>query len=126
LRLLARLLRAAREAGRTGREIELLALRSLALQAQGHAAEALTALAEALSLAEPEGYIRVFVDEGEPMARLLRRLENKEVLQGQPRLKVYSGKLLAAFPDLDSASAGQSPTIVPQPQLVETLSEREL
>jgi LuxR family maltose regulon positive regulatory protein len=69
--LLRRLLAAAEDAGRTGTVIEVLALLSVARHAAGDDAAALEALARALTLAEPEGYARVFAGEGEPMASLL-------------------------------------------------------
>src|SRR6266487_2223475 len=53
--------------------LEVLLLRALALQAQGDYTEALNALGRALKLAEPEGYIRLFLDEGVPMVTLLRQ-----------------------------------------------------
>jgi LuxR family maltose regulon positive regulatory protein len=65
--------RAATQA-RTGSLIEIQALQALARSADGDQPGALTALAEALALAAPEGYLRVFVDEGPPMAALLRQL----------------------------------------------------
>ena len=52
--------------------IEILVLKALANQGRGNTGEALSALGRALSQAEPEGYVRTFVDEGPPMARLLR------------------------------------------------------
>jgi LuxR family maltose regulon positive regulatory protein len=60
---------------RIGSVIELRALQALAYAAGGDRAAALAALAEALTLAAPEGYVRVFADEGAPMARLLGRLD---------------------------------------------------
>jgi tetratricopeptide (TPR) repeat protein len=57
-----------------GSVIEIRALRSLALQAAGDHQGALTLLAEALALAQPAGYVRVFADEGPPLAALLRSL----------------------------------------------------
>jgi LuxR family transcriptional regulator, maltose regulon positive regulatory protein len=74
LGLLARLHAQAMAQGRTGSLIELETLRALALDATGDRAAALAALAEALALACPEGHVRVFVDEGAPMASLLNRL----------------------------------------------------
>ena len=71
-RLLERLLRAAEEGGRTGSVIEILVLQALAHQTRGDIPAALVSLERALTLAEPEGYVRVFVDEGAPMAALLR------------------------------------------------------
>ena len=76
-RLLERLLHAAEEGGRIGSVIEILALQALAHQAQGNTSSALVPLERALSLAEPEGYVRVFVDEGPPMARLLQEAASR-------------------------------------------------
>ena len=74
LALLDRLHAAAAAQDRTGSLIEAGGLRALALAASGGEAEAVTVLAEALMLACPQGYIRVFADEGPPMAALLGRL----------------------------------------------------
>jgi LuxR family maltose regulon positive regulatory protein len=71
LRLLEGPQEAAEAGGRTGDLIELLALRALALSAGNEKGLALSALARALSMAEPEGYVRTFADEGAPMAELL-------------------------------------------------------
>ena len=70
--LLERLLKAAQEGGRMGSAIEILVLQALAHQAQDDIPAALVPLQQALMLAEPEGYIRMFLDEGPPMAALLR------------------------------------------------------
>ena len=67
-----RLLRAAEEGQRTGRVIEILVLRALAHQVLEDIPAALGFLDRAVTLAEPEGYVRVFADEGPPMASLLR------------------------------------------------------
>ena len=72
LGLLARLLKAAEAGDRAGSVIEILVLQALAYQEQGDTGLALGALERALALAEPEDYVRVFVDEGAPMADLLR------------------------------------------------------
>jgi LuxR family maltose regulon positive regulatory protein len=74
LGLLARLHAAAAAQGRTGSVIQVRALQALALDAGGDQAGALEALAEALALGAPEGWLRVFVDEGPPMATLVRKL----------------------------------------------------
>ena len=71
-RLLERLLRAAEAGGRTGRVIEILVLQALAHQVRRDIPAALACLERALTLAEPEGYVRVFIDEGSLMASLLR------------------------------------------------------
>ena len=64
--LLARLLKAAEEGRRIGSLIEILVLQALAHEAQGNIPLALAPLERALALAEPEGYVRIFVDEGAP------------------------------------------------------------
>jgi LuxR family maltose regulon positive regulatory protein len=74
LGLLERLHAQAAAQQRAGSVIEVRALQALAHAAVGEGAAALAALAQALALAAPEGYVRVFVDEGPPMARLLGRL----------------------------------------------------
>jgi LuxR family maltose regulon positive regulatory protein len=116
--LLDSLLRAAETAGRGGRVIEALALRALAHQTQAHTNRAVDDLARALELAEPEGFVRTFVDEGEPMAALLRRAASRGIAPA------YASTLLAVF----RASEPQGSTALPvhaQP-LVEPLSDREL
>ncbi|HEU5442077.1 MAG TPA: LuxR C-terminal-related transcriptional regulator [Ktedonobacterales bacterium] len=91
LALLGRSLRAAKEEGRVGVQIEALALRALAHWRGGEQASAMTALERALRLAEPEGYVRLFADFGLPMARLLQEAHARDV---RPE---YVEKLLAAF-----------------------------
>jgi LuxR family maltose regulon positive regulatory protein len=72
--LLGRLMDAAETGGRRRTVIELLVLQALVLRAQNVETGALAALKRALLLAEPEGYVRTFADEGGPMTDLLRRL----------------------------------------------------
>ena len=103
--------------GQMRRVIEVLALKALALQAEGQLDLALRAIGEAIALAEPEGYQRAFVDEGEPMARLLYQA----VAQGI--FPVYSGKLLAVLSA--DIQAPVSPLSLSHAGLIETLSERE-
>jgi LuxR family maltose regulon positive regulatory protein len=112
-RLLERLLPAAEAGGRTGRVIEILVLRALAHQALGDIPAALGSLDRAVALAEPEGYVRVFADEGPAMASLLRAAAK----QGTRR--DYVRRLLAAV----SGPEHSSPT---EQALIEPLSEREL
>src|SRR6478735_3473585 len=71
-RLLERLLRAAEEGRRTGSVIEILVLQALIHQARDDIPAALASLRRALTLAEPESYVRIFADEGPPLASLLR------------------------------------------------------
>lgn len=125
--LLERLLAAAEEGGRWGSVIEILILLALAQEAQGHTRLALAHLERALTLAEPEGYVRLFVDEGQPMAELLRKLNTSSGGQA-PGLEAYRRKLLAAcdaaFPVM--AAPGAAQTLPPSDSpLVEPLSQRE-
>jgi ATP/maltotriose-dependent transcriptional regulator MalT len=112
-RLLERLLPAAETGGRTGRVIEILVLRALAHQALGEIPAALGSLGRAVTLAEPEGYVRAFVDEGPPMTSLLRAAAK----QGTRR--DYVRRLLAAGSRIERGG----PT---KQALIEPLSEREL
>jgi LuxR family transcriptional regulator, maltose regulon positive regulatory protein len=117
--LLDRLWQAAEAGGRTGSVIEILMLQALAHQAQGDIPAAITSLERALTLAQPEGYVQVFVDEGLPVADLLARMNGSR--EGGRR-QAYIHKLLAAF---GTPQAIQPLAFSPQP-LVEPLSEREL
>jgi LuxR family maltose regulon positive regulatory protein len=137
VRLLTRLRSAAEAAGRMGRVIEILAVLALALQARGETGQALAVLEQALALAEPEGYVRVFVDEGEAMREVIRHwgleIRRQKRNGGEAklnRLLVYADKLLAAFPDRTPQlpiTNYQSPTSTLQSlPLLEPLSEREI
>jgi len=112
-RLLERLLQAAEEGQRTGSVIEILVLQALAHQARDDIPAALASLQRAVTLAEPEGYVRIFADEGPPMASLLRAVAKQGLAQN------YVRRLLAAVTKTeDSAPASQG--------LIEPLSAREL
>ncbi|MCU1450307.1 MAG: ATP-dependent transcriptional regulator, MalT-like, LuxR family [Acidimicrobiales bacterium] len=112
IRLLGRLLAAAEAGGRTGSVIEILALHALALHRHGDVSGAPAPLERALTLAEPEGYVRVFLDEGPSMTTLLRTAAR----QGGAS---YARRVLAsAEPEEHRAPV--------QRGLVEALSEREL
>jgi LuxR family maltose regulon positive regulatory protein len=122
MELLERLLIAAEEGGRMGSVIEILVLQALAHEAQGDSSTALVPLERALSLAEPEGYVRVFVDEGRPMAQLLSEAAAHGIMPD------YTGRLLAAFEAEEQKSADES-HVAPAPpaqSLIEPLSQREL
>ncbi|MCL4863150.1 MAG: AAA family ATPase [Caldilineaceae bacterium] len=133
--LLERLLEAA-EAGaqgapRMGRVIEILLLQALAHQLQDDLPAALVPLQRALTLAEPEGYVRIFVDAGEAMRLLIvasRSWIAEQLGSAQnKKLTLYADKLLVGFghqpAKVDNALADESPKIQ---NLVEPLSEREL
>jgi LuxR family maltose regulon positive regulatory protein len=120
MELLERLLIAAEEGGRMGSVIEILVLQALAHEAQGDSPAALVPLERALSLAAPEGYVRIFVDEGLSMARLLYEALSQGVESD------YIRRLLAAFPVAESEQTASSPMRGSKSELVEPLSEREL
>ncbi|MFQ5435974.1 MAG: LuxR C-terminal-related transcriptional regulator, partial [Anaerolineae bacterium] len=117
LALLNRLLTAAEAGGRTGSVLEILIQQALAHEAQGNMAAALEPLARALALAEPEGYVRIFIDEGQSLATLLKKIK----AEGNGP-QAYVSKLLAAFA---GQSTGEATAGSEQP-LVEPLSDREL
>lgn len=119
LRLLERLQQDAEGKARMGAVIDMLALCALAWQVQGDITQSMTAIARALTLAEPEGYIRVFVDRGAPMKELLREAQARGIST------MYVTKLLSAF-------TLETPTTIATPPKrlldgeFEPLSEREL
>jgi LuxR family transcriptional regulator, maltose regulon positive regulatory protein len=126
-RLLHRLEQAAEACGRVGSVIEIGILYALTHHARGSLVPALAALDHALRLAEPEGYLRIFVDEGPAMARLL------SAAAAYGMMPDYIGKLLAAFPRTEDrelrTELSESLHSVLNPQsssLVEPLSSREL
>jgi LuxR family maltose regulon positive regulatory protein len=103
--LLDRLLQAADAGGRTGSLIEILVLQARALQLQGDIPAALASLSRALTLAEPEGYVRVFVDEGPAIAALLEAQSVKRKAQHDP-LQPYRERLLATLRPSPEAQTG--------------------
>jgi LuxR family maltose regulon positive regulatory protein len=119
MRLLDRLLLAAEKGSRMGTVIEILALQALAHQAQGNITSALLPLERALTLAEPESYVRTFANEGKEMAQLLLNAASYGVKSD------YIGKLFNAFEDKVQKSGDKCDQPHAQ-QLIEPLSEREL
>jgi len=114
LGLLDRLLGAAEDGARMGSVIEILVLRALALQAQNESSDALATLERALVLAQPEGYVRIFVDEGVPMAVLLSEFlkTRRKGSRGAKQLTslTYVRRLLAA---LESPHTSTDPSVGP-------------
>jgi LuxR family transcriptional regulator, maltose regulon positive regulatory protein len=125
--------------------LKVLLLQALAHQAQGEKDQAVQLLAYALALAEPGGFVRIFVDEGAPVAELLTRLndaaqptaalrshaQHAAGLSDGGSMRAYGHKLLAAF----GMPADTHPSHLPTPQvresvshqpLIEPLSQREL
>ncbi|MCU0492207.1 MAG: LuxR C-terminal-related transcriptional regulator [Chloroflexaceae bacterium] len=97
--------------------LQLLLLEALAHQALGQRASAMQLLTEALVLAEPGGFIRLFVDEGQPMAELLRSVRTTS-----GAYRNYIDQLLAAF----ATHSAVQPSAVRLQPLLEPLSQREL
>jgi len=118
LGLLARLLTMAQAAGAMGYVIAILILQAIARHAQGQDEQALAPLERALALAQPEGYVRSFIDAGLPMAQLLRQAVARGIAVD------YAGKLLAAL-EGEMGEEGRVTASGPSPW-VEPLSEREL
>jgi len=113
LAFLDRLLRSAESGGRMASVIEILVLQALALRATGDLRAALVPLERALALAEPEGYVRTFVNQGPEMAALLDALAKRAIRSG------YVRGLLTAFGRSEPRTTARQP-------LAEPLSEREL
>jgi LuxR family maltose regulon positive regulatory protein len=92
----------AKTAGRMTQFVEICVLKALGLQAQGDTSAALASLEQSLWLAEPEGYVQMFLEAGAPMAGLVRRAVEAGIAPG------YASRLLAAFeatPEDDRQSA---------------------
>jgi LuxR family maltose regulon positive regulatory protein len=94
-------------------------LQALAHKAQGDNPTALSPLERALTLAEPEGYVRIFGDEGEPMAQLLSEAAGHGIMPD------YTTRLLAAF-EAEEQKSEDEPHLPPAQSLIEPLSQREL
>ncbi len=120
---LSRLLKAADEGGRVGSVIEILILQALAHQMREDVPAALSALERALKLAEPENYIRIFVNEGAAMAALLREVAARKIMPED-----YTGSLLSAFEAERKGLDVETPLFVApvSGSLIEALSQREL
>ncbi len=114
IKLSNRLLKQAETIGQVGLAIEALILQALAFQGKKENEPALAALEKALALARPEGYVRLFLDEGEAMTKLLCQVQSRQVGNG------YAAVLLSMI--------GKSSTMTqPSMQLLsEPLTAREL
>ena len=119
---LDRLLNAADEGGRMNSVIEILILQALAHQLQEDIPSALSSLERALKLAETEGYVRIFIDEGTAMEALLRKAATSKTISD------YVAKLLSAF-EAERKGIGEEIPISAAPvsgSMIEALSQREL
>jgi LuxR family maltose regulon positive regulatory protein len=131
IQLLSRLEENAKASGRNGRLIEITLLKALAMQKMGNTGQAINVLTKSLTLAEPEGYARIYFDEGQPMRMLLTQW--LEHIDSSP-LRDYVTHLLAQFdaesqtimmPQEKRSSTGDRSGSTEQ-ALVETLSPREV
>jgi LuxR family maltose regulon positive regulatory protein len=100
--------------------LKAMALQALAFQANGEKDQAVQVLFDALALAEPGGFVRLFVDEGAPMARLL------VLAATRGRIVDYVGRLLTAFEVETPIHVDPSAPVSPAQPLIEPLSQREL
>ncbi|MBN2550882.1 MAG: hypothetical protein JXB15_17090, partial [Anaerolineales bacterium] len=120
LNLLEALLAQSKELERIDLTIEIQILRALAFQISDQPTQAMEALAQALSLAEPGGYVRIFLDEGQPVIRLIRQAASRGIAPA------YTAKLLAASGPPEAmekiAEYGSSHAQA----FIEPISEREL
>jgi LuxR family maltose regulon positive regulatory protein len=122
--LLERLRTLAETQKRTGSVIEILLTQALVHQAQSNRSQALAALEQALALAEPEGYLRIFVGEGEGMRLLLLELKSTMEQQATRSLLGYVDKIMAGFSQ--PAKAASPSTITYQgSEITEPLTGRE-
>jgi len=106
--------------GRISSKIEILILQALVFQVQDDTNQAMSSLVQAIEMAEPRGFIRIFVDEGPPMAVLLYEALNRGIAPE------YVQQLLAALPDTEPEEAASTKLQVDQSRMIEPLSEREI
>jgi LuxR family transcriptional regulator, maltose regulon positive regulatory protein len=128
--ILAEILRAAEPAGRTAIVIEALTLQACVFAAKDDIDRACKTLAHALTLAEPAGYMRVFVDKGEVLRKLIAECSSRHTRTFPTTIRLYVDKLLAAFPVSEAGSRHQPELQAASPStpshLVEALTPREL
>jgi LuxR family maltose regulon positive regulatory protein len=120
LSLLERLLKAAEDGKRLGSVLQILVTQVLAYQVKGDLSKAHVSLEHALALAQPEGFFRIFIDEGEPLRALLMDLRGsieKQLRDNNHELSNSIDKLLSGF---------VRPIHIQQSSLIEPLSQREL
>jgi ATP/maltotriose-dependent transcriptional regulator MalT len=122
LEMLAPLLPTAQEQGRIRSALEMRAIMALAYADHAQRQEAVRQIRTALATAHTEGFMRLFLDEGEPMAALLAQSIDRRA-HNDP-LRAYIEQLLAAF-RTGGPAASRSPISTPHPALVEPLSPQE-
>jgi LuxR family maltose regulon positive regulatory protein len=120
---LSHLEEAARSAGRMGRVIEILLLEALAMWAIGDSKRALLTLTKCLTLAEPEDYVRIFLDEGQPMRILLAQWLTQA---DAGSLQDYAIHLRSQFNAEPQPVPATQEKVSPDGNLLEPLSQREM
>jgi LuxR family maltose regulon positive regulatory protein len=129
-RLLERLLPSAEHGSRAGSVLEILLLRAQSQQARGNLPAALDSLARALTMAEPQGYLRILLDSGPVTGILLRTLAKRGVAPGYIRSILAAARAASAAGAAGSggaAGAGGADRVSPRtPGLIDPLSTREL
>jgi LuxR family transcriptional regulator, maltose regulon positive regulatory protein len=120
--LLIQLAERTASSGWYGHWIEARILQALLAQTLGNSSQAQTYLAEVLAKAEPQGYIRLFANEGLPMAQLLKNFQLSALSHSSEKLHKYAQKLLAAI----EAATLAPPSLALPPTTPSLLSEREL
>ena len=119
-KLLQQLLTAAESGGRTTRVIEIHILQALAYQRAGDLSQAMIPLKQAFTLAETEGFVRIFLDEGPPMAHLLYEAFSRGIHPD------YTQRLLAHLSTDIKLQTNPTESQVPKTGLIDPLSEREI
>jgi LuxR family transcriptional regulator, maltose regulon positive regulatory protein len=123
LKLLDAQLKLAQKQNRLYSQIEILIVQALAYQTKGESAQAVSSLEKALSLAEPEGYLRIFVNEGEDLRSAIADLQMMFERATHPFFE-YMERILVKFPQ--PAQNQKSKIVNPKYELIDPLSEREL
>jgi LuxR family maltose regulon positive regulatory protein len=118
LKLLEGQLKLAQKQNRLYSQIEILVLQAFALQAKGESPQAISSLEKALSFAEPEGYLRIFVNEGEDLRMMIGRAKHP--------LFEYVESILAKFPQPTQTQNPKSKIVNLKSELIDPLSDREL
>lgn len=129
LEMLALMLPLAEQAQRPSSSIDILTVQVVALEAAGHTPQAVQALSRLLALTRAEGYVRMYVDEGKPIQRLLVRLlaeqQQHNTQENAPSIQ-YLRTLLAAFNSKSAEIPIEKLAPTTAQPLIEPLSEREL
>jgi LuxR family transcriptional regulator, maltose regulon positive regulatory protein len=120
--LLERVRHGAQEAGRNGRALEAQLLQALADLAAGNEGQAIEKFIQVLARAEPQGYVRLVIEEGTPVAKLLYQL----AAQRAAPVHEYAERLLAAYLQEAAKQPFLNTKALPGKILVEPLSKREI